>query len=486
MRLKNSKFLLIVVVFPILFGSCEDNLEINPISNVSVDAFFKNASDIEQAVVATYDALQEEGQYGFNFMFLMEIRADDAFVESPTNNGGVQGDIDLFQLTPGNGLIQNSWNSCYRGIQRCNIVLNRIDGVDMDASVKATRIGEVKFVRALTYFNLVRLWGDVPLVTTATQDPFELFSVGRSPVSEVYSQIVTDLNDAIANLPGSNDVGRANRGAAQALLGKVHLTIGNWPEAASVLQQVSGFSLQPNFADNFGIANENGQESMFEVQYQGGLGSILDNDLEDNSGEGSPFPNQVAPVGSGGELLNGIGNQRGENIPSNDLFDSFETGDLRRDVSIGILSNGVTRYASKLIDIPTLDNDSDLNIIVLRYSDVLLMWAEALNEQSYIADGQAFDLLNQIRNRAGLPSLTSVELPDQSSFRDAVLTERRHEFVSENQRWFDLVRTGRAVQTLNASTNAFTVSDFQLIYPLPLEAIDAINDPAIFPQNPGY
>jgi tetratricopeptide (TPR) repeat protein len=463
-----------ILVLVALLAACENQLEVEPISEASASGFFETEADIEQGVVSVYDVLQEQGQYGFNFMFLMEIRADDAFVESPTNNGGAQGDIDLFQVSADNFRIRDSWNSCYRGIQRCNVVLNRIDDIEMDAGLKNIRIGEVQFVRALTYFNLVRLWGDVPLVTTETTDPFEAFSVGRSPVAEIYDQILADLNNAVSNLPETNDIGRANRGAAQTLLGKVHLTQGNWAEAVNVLQQVSGFSLQPNFADNFGIANENGAESIFEIQFQNG------------NGEGSVYPNQVAPVGSGAELLNGIGNQRGENIPSNDLFDSFEAGDIRRDVSIGVLMDGVTRYASKLIDIPALDNDSDLNFIVFRYADVILMLAEALNEQGYTPDGQAFDLLNQIRNRAGLAILTSTDLPDQSSFRDAVLAERRFEFVSENQRWFDLVRTGRAVETLNASTSAFTVSDFQLIYPIPLEAIDAINNPSIFPQNPGY
>ncbi|MEO1009695.1 MAG: RagB/SusD family nutrient uptake outer membrane protein [Bacteroidota bacterium] len=457
-----------------IFVGCEDRLEVNPISEASAAGFFETEADIEQGVVSAYDALQEQGQYGFNFMFLMEIRADDAFVESPTNSNGAQGDMDLFQVSPDNFRIRDSWNGCYNGIQRCNVVLNRIDAVEMEATLKNTRISEVKFVRALTYFNLVRLWGNVPLVLDETEDPFDAFTIGRAPVAEVYGQIIADLNDAVSNLPQANDIGRANRGAAQTLLGKVHLTLGNWEEVSTVLQQVSGFSLQPNFADNFGIANENGIESIFEVQFRAG------------NGEGSLYPNQVAPVGSGEELLNGIGNQRGENIPSNALFDSFEPGDLRRDVSIGVLSDGTTKYANKLIDIPILDNDSDLNIIVFRYADVLLMLAEALNEQAYTPDGEAFNLLNQIRNRAGLPSLTSANLPDQASFRDAVLEERRHEFVSENQRWFDLVRTGRAIEVMNSSTDIFTVSEFQLIYPIPLEAIDAINNPDIFPQNPGY
>lgn len=453
--------------------SCEDQLETNAISNVTSDNFYQTEADIEQAVVASYDALQSEGQYGFNFMMFMEIRSDNAFVESPTNVGGEFGEFDLFALTPGNSRIENTWNSCYRGIQRCNIVLNRIGDIDMDATLKNTRIGEVKFLRALTYFNLVRLWGDVPLVITETTDPFEAFSIGRSSVSAVYDQIVLDLSEAVQVLPQNNDVGRATKGAAQTLLGKVHLTLKNWIEANTILNDVFGYALHPNFENNFGIANENGQESIFEVQFQAG------------NGEGSPYPNQVAPVGSADELLNGIGSQRGENIPANDLYNSFENNDVRRDVSIGTVTSG-TRYAKKLVDIPVADFDSNLNVIVLRYADILLMRAEALNEIGYTAGGEAFTLLNQIRTRAGLSSLTATELPDQSSFRNAVLEERRHEFVSENQRWFDLLRTNKAIEVMNASTSAFSVSDFQLLYPIPLSAIDAINNSSIFPQNPGY
>ncbi len=473
--MKNYKNILCAVLtVTVLAISCTDRLEIGPISNVGSGNFYKTKSDIEQAVVASYDALQDEGQYKFNFMFLMEIRADDAFVESPTNSGGAQGDIDLFQITPGNSRIEDSWNSCYKGIQRCNIVLNRIGDIDMDATLKNTRSGEVKFLRALTYFNLVRLWGNVPLVTSETGDPFELFSIGRTPVSDVYKQIIKDLTEAVSQLPSTNGVGRATKGAAQTLLGKVYLTQKNWDDAVTVLSAVSGYSLNSKFEDNFGSANENGSESIFEVQFQAG------------NGEGSIFPNQVAPVGSADELLKGIGSQRGENIPSNSLFNSFETGDLRKDASIGILANGTTRYAKKLIEVPVADQDSNLNFIVLRYADVLLMLAEALNEQNYASGGRAFELINQIRTRAGLSSFTSTDLPDQASFRNAVLNERRHEFVSENHRWFDLVRTSRAISTLNASTSSFKVSSHQLIYPVPLSALDAINDTSIFPQNPGY
>ena len=462
----------LLLSFFLLSYACEDKLELTPISNLSANAFFKTEADIQQAVVAAYDALQSEGQYGFNFMMFMEVRSDNASVESPTNVGGEYGAFDLFTLAPGNSRLARTWDDAYRGIQRANIVLNRINGVKMEKATRNRLSGEVLFLRALTYFNLVRLWGDVPLVTTETTDPFKAFSVGRTPVNQIYTQIIGDLTKAVSLLPASNEAGRATLGAANTLLGKVHLTLKNYPQAVAALRAVSGYNLQPKFADNFGIANENGVESIYEVQFKAG------------NGEGSRYPNQVAPVGSAAELLNGIGNQRGENIPTQALFDSFEPGDQRRDVSIGRFKT--INFARKLIDIPLQNNDSGLNIIVFRYADVLLMMAEALNEQGYVAGGEAFNLLNQIRKRAGLAALTSTDLPNQKSFREAVWKERRHEFVSENDRWLDLVRTNRALEVLNAGNPTLNVEAHQLLYPIPLKALDAINNKDIFPQNPGY
>lgn len=468
--MKIIKFIGCIIAVSIV--SCTDRLEIQAPSSLTTDSFYKTSKEIEQAVVACYDALQNSGQYGFNFMFYMDIRSEDATVESPTNSGGEYGDIDLFQVNPTNTKLNESWNSCYQGIQRCNIVLNRIGAVTMDENIKKTRTGEVKFLRALTYFNMVRLWGDVPLVLEETKDPFDYFTVGRTPTADVYTQIIKDLEEASIALPLTNDAGRATRGSANTLLGKVQLTLGKWSEAVVALNKVTGYSLQADFAKNFGIANENGKESIYEIQFKA------------NNGEGSVYPNQVAPVGARA-LVSNIGTQRGENIPTKALFDSFEATDLRKNISIGVFENRIN-FAKKLIDKPVTENNSDLNIILLRFADVLLMKAEALNEQGYVANGEALTLLNQIRTRAGLSVLTAVNVPNQAAFRTAVYKERRHEFVSEFQRWFDLVRTGRAIDVMNASTTAFKVEQFELLFPIPLAAIDAINNPKILSQNPGY
>lgn len=458
-----------------LFSSCsEDKIQLSPISQESTGNFYKTPEQIEQAVVAVYDGLQSIGQYGEYFVYLMEIRSDNSRQESTTSSGGVFGDIELFRMEANSNVVDLVWQDCYKGIQRCNILLNRIESVANNSN-KDVQIGEAKFIRALTYFNLVRLFGDVPLVTIEYDDPFEAFDLGRTPKTEVYSQIVKDLTEAVQSL--STEAlrpGGATKNAAYALLGKAHLTLGNMPEAISALRNVSG-TLLPNYADNFGIANENSDESLFEVQFRkGGIG------------EGSPYANLFAPFGAT-ELTGGIGTTLGTNIPTQDLYNSYGVGDLRRDVVIGTASTGVF-YTKKYVDTPTLNRDGENNFIVLRYADVVLMLAEALNEDAYVADGEAFDLLNSIRSRAGLEDLTSAELTDQASFRAAVANERQWELCFENHRWFDLVRTNKAIEVMNAHTSDTgtleTVTTEKLLFPIPQSQVDATN--GTISPNPGY
>lgn len=467
-----------IIVFTILglFASCsEDKIQLNPISQENSGNFYKTPEQIEKAVVAVYDGLQLSGQYGKYFIYLMEVRSDNSRQQSVTSSGGIYGDLDLFRMEPTSNIVDLAWSDCYKGIQRCNIVLNRIESVSNNPKMN-TQIGEAKFIRALTYFNLVRLFGDVPLVTIEYDDPFEAFNLGRTPKAEVYAQIIKDLTDA-GTLLENNSIrpGGANKNASFALLGKVHLTLGNIEEAIASLKKVSGVLL-PNYLDNFGVANENSNESLFEVQFKkGGIG------------EGSPYANLFTPFGAVSELIGGVGTASGDNLPTQDLYNSYQLGDLRRDVTIGKTSNGVY-YTKKYIDKPFKDLDADNNFIVLRYADVVLMLAEAMNEQGYIANGEAFTHLNKIRNRAGLSSLTAADVSDQNSFRVAVSNERRWELAFENHRWFDLIRTGNAVEVMNAHKSESgilnTVTNDKLLFPIPQSQVDATNG-KIAP-NPGY
>lgn len=466
------KFIYIPTIFiSFLFFSCEDKLDIIPETEIGRDGFFQSASEIEQVVSGAYNGLQSDGLYGFNIPFLGELRSDNTYEEALSNNNGDYGQIDVFDLSSINPVLDQTWKDAYVCIQQCNIVLNRIEKIpNIKQEIKNSRTGEVLFIRALTYFNLVRLFGDIPLVTKETTDPNTFFGQGRTPVSEIYNQIISDLTEAISKLPATqSQAGRATNGAANALLGKVHLTLGNYAQAITNLNNVSGYSLLPDYADIFSIENENNAESIFEVQFKRGV---------NNAEEGSPYATIFRVSGT-------VAGARGNNHPTQDLYDAFETGDVRRDASIG-QEKGV-RYTLKYIDPGmTVAQDGENNVIVIRYADVLLMLAEALNEQGYQANGRAFDLLNQIRNRAGLTSLNATNLPDKESFRAHIANERRVELNLENHRWFDLVRTGKAVETMNAHNSEsgdFTIDNNKLLYPIPQSQINTDNS---ITQNPGY
>ncbi len=475
--MKKHIFLFIIIIT--LLVACEDAIDINPTSQVSVDNYYKIAADIEQGVIAAYDALQLTGQYRQNYVYFMEVTSDNSYQASITNSGGAYGDFDLFRLVPSNNVLNETWRDAYRGIQRVNVVLNRIDNVVMDETLRNTRKGELKFLRALTYFNLVRIWGDMPLVLTETTDPFESFGKGRDNVDAVYAQIIKDLEEAVAALPVKQDIGRATKGAAQALLGKVYLTRKDFTKASTILREVVNagtYKLATEFKDNFDVKKENGVESIFEVQFKSG-----------GIGEGSPFANLFAPSGTAGrQLVGNIGGTLGDNLPTQDLLNAYAANDKRKDATIGALTDG-TLYCKKYLDTPFQDRDANNNFIVLRYADVLLMAAEALNEQDYVAGGEAFTYLNQIRSRAGLTALTALELPDQQTFRRAIEKERQLELAFENHRWFDLVRTGRALEVMNAHKSIWgqtVMKSHQVLFPVPQTQIDA--SAGALKQNQGY
>lgn len=474
-KLKYKASLLILVL---IINSCSENfIELAPISEVSAGNFYKNKSDIEQAVVAAYGSLQSSNMYKENFLYFMEGRSDNSYFEDITQTQ--KSDFDFFRETSSNNLLNDTWNTCYIAIQRCNIVLSRIDGIDMDENLKSVRKGEVKFIRALTYFNMVRMWGGLPVVLKEVDDPFTSYIDVRQPVSEVYDAIIDDLKEAESVLPVSqSQVGRVTKGAALTLLGKVYLTLGQWGDVVTTLKRVEplGYQILPNYADVFDSEKENNKESIFEIQFRSGF-----------DGEGSVFRRMHIPLGNS-TLLNGVSAGAGFNLPTEDLFKAFSENDLRKAITVPKLANGQL-YTNKFTSISTIPNDENNNFMLLRYSDVLLMLAEAINESGYIANGEAFTYLNTVRSRAGLKALSSVDLTNQKEFRNAILLERRLEFAFENQRWFDLVRTGKAIEVMKAyveKRGPFIVqSNKHELFPIPQAQINIMNSPN-FLQNPGY
>ncbi|RRA98080.1 RagB/SusD family nutrient uptake outer membrane protein [Larkinella rosea] len=465
-------------IFLVLFGagiltSCNDNfLALTPQTDRNTVNFYQTAADFNNAVVGSYAALKLSGVYGTSLYWMGEVSTDNADYGVTTRQAV---NVDNFQFvdrtyTSLNDIIYAAWRDHYIGISRTNAILTRIEGANIAANLKTQYKGEAQFIRALLYFDLVRLFGDVPLVTTEITSPDGASSLNRMSAEDIYKLIISDLQSAEQALPvsyGTADVGRVPQGAAKALLGKVYLTRKDWAAAAGKLKEVissAKYQLLPKYADVFSFATPTNAEILFNVQYKSG-----------NTGQGSNF----GPVqASEGSRITG-GSMR---YPTADMDAAYETGDLRKSFSMRssyIDATGQTinqRYVSKYVQFGSLAGDSDIDFPVLRYADVLLMYAEALNEVGF--NPEAVMYLNQVRKRAGL---ADTKATDQASFRLAIEQERRVEFAFENQRWFDLVRTGRYVAVMAAKK--LPVKDFNMLYLIPQREIDLNKN---LKQNPGY
>lgn len=465
-----KKTLYIALFATLGMTACTDELFQVPITDKESSNFFKSEVEIEEAVNGVYAALQFTGLYNLYIPALGEISSDDTFDEVPANDNGIYGEIDEFTTVTSNALITRTWRDSYIGIQRSNTVLNRIDNIAfVNPATKNARIGEMKFIRALLYFNLVRLFGDVPLVVEETKNPNDFFGKGRTAQDQVYTQIKADLTDAVANLPvSSTQPGRVIKTAAQALLGKVLLTLKDYNGAKAQLQAVvsSGkHSLLAKPEDIFAVTNENNAEIIFSVQFASGI---------NGNTEGSSAHQQFSPSGT-------VSGAKGHNLPTKQLVALYSAGDLRKNAYVGTTAIGIP-FSKKLTKPTTSPEDGASNFVVLRYADVLLMLAEVENELNNPTG--AAPLLNQVRKRAGLADATA---STQADLRAAIELERRLEFIGEGHRWFDLLRSGKAVQVMNdwfkSIGKLITINSNRLLMPIPQSQIDT--DPAI-KQNPGY
>jgi hypothetical protein len=467
-----KKTLFVALVLSSLLGTtaCTDSLVQDPLTSKTQANFLRNETEVEEYVNATYGALQANGLYGLYLPAAAEIPSDNTYDEVPANDDGIYGQLDQFTTIPTNAIVTSIWLGSYIPIQRANVVLNRIGGVSYASSTtRDARIGEMKFLRALLYFNLVRLYGDVPLVTQETIDPNAYFGQGRTPTAQVYTQIIKDLTEAITVLPTtSSQAGRVRQTAAQTLLAKVYLTQKNYAAALPLLQAVVAtgrHALQSNPANVFSLANENNSEIVFAVQFASGLnGNTL----------GSNMFQQFSPSGT-------VSGAKGHNLPTKQLYALYGSTDRRRGTYLDVTSAG-TPFIKKMVAPTTVITDGGSDFVVLRYADVLLMLAEVQNELNGTTD--AATNLNLIRTRAGLAATTAT---NQADLRAAIALERRLELVGEGHRWFDLQRSGNAVSVLNAyfqSTGTLvTVDANDLLLPIPQSQVNT--DPSIL-QNPGY
>lgn len=448
--------------------SCSDSFfDLEPDDSVTINKVYKDAADFDAAVKGCYAKLQSQVNF---YMEFCEYRSDNLYLDAPTAGTQDRYDIDHFQDTPSNGLVEDYWANFDNGVYRCNLVLDRIDDADFDSELKAQYKGEALFIRALTYFNMYRTWGGVP-VTDKVVTPAEALSIPRSTETEMYEFISGDLEAIIDEgmLPetytSSDEKGRATLGAAKALLGKVYLTFGHDSEAASILSGLIGrYELLDEPADVFDVSNKQNDEIIFAVQFEKSI------------------------QGEGHSAWYSISNLTDNTNRSNTLKNLYTSDDKRASLLDYIKVDGQNVYLMrKFYDTPDATyNNYGNDQILLRYADVLLMYAEALNNISYDASvsSQALISLNKVRERAGLNALTANDVPDKQSFKKAILVERQKEFPYEGHRWFDLVRMGYAEEVMAGEGQS--IQSYQLLYPIPTSELERINNESVVWQNPGY
>lgn len=484
---KNILGICLLGVLLISIASCSDDfIDVDPNDENSED-FFNSEQDYQDALVAAYDLLQST----YLNVMMGEIASDNTLAggESATDVIGIQ-QVDDMIHTPVNAQLRDIWGWMFAGINRANFILEFQDKTDF--SGKNEVIAQARFLRAYYYFELVKWFGDVPLVVDQRILFGDQFEVDRTPKADVYAQIEADLIFASGNLPYVQaETGRITKGAAQALLGKAYLFQNKFNEAANVLETLISegpHDLIPDFSTMFENDNENTIESVFEVQY--------------TDVEGAGFECLQCSEGNVAVGFNGIRNYAGPefesgfsfNVPTQEVVDEFEPNDLRKDIAIldidaWAVQTGATfsvgfehtgyfnrKYISRQGDANTGDANltNPNNYRSIRFADVLLMAAEALNRGG-IDDGRARNYLNRVRLRAGLPEVTLSGTP----LENAIYHERRVELVGEGHHFFDLVRTGRAAQEIDG----FSAGKNE-IFPIPAIEIQLTGNR--WEQNPGY
>lgn len=456
--MKKYKLLSIILVLSIL-TSCNDFLELTPVDEIGSNGFYENAEEVNAGVIAIYDGMQKMVQAEYA---LTEMRSDNTKTK---NSEGTWAQFEDMNVEATNATVADYWSSNYNVIFRANTILENLDVVT-DATEKSQYEGEAKFARAMCHFNLVRAFGDVPLITTVVGVGAEEH-YSRVESSKVYESIVSDLTDAVSMLPSRHNIaeGRATSGAANTLLAKVYLTQKNYQEANTALNAVinSGdYALEANYNDVF--YNELNDEIIFAIQF-----------IDDNTEDSQIFSYNFTWKGRASGL----------NYPTEDLMTAVDTvNDLRSstlfyfEIQSGSSGrNECGKFRSSAANEELSGNDW----IILRYSDVLLMQAEAiLAGANSTSDSKALANVNAIRSRAGLANLTILTKAD-------LLYERRVELAFENQRLYDLIRFDEADNILEAFSTtaeaAFNYSSTALLLPIPQREINLYDG---LTQNSGY
>jgi starch-binding outer membrane protein, SusD/RagB family len=465
--MKTNRFL-VSVCLSLLTGlvlSCTE-VEEKVYSQNTPGAFFGSKSDVDAALAGIYKPLAEccggPGQAG---TFILNSVSDEG------NAQIFWGDYDRLTYTPtGPNEIGDHWNTLYLSIARANFVISNQAKIEANSAASAkAAIGEAKFMRAANYFQLVRMWGGVPLRTKQVERLDEV-NIPRSTETEVYAQIIKDLTDAEQSLPATNVAGKPTKWAASAYLAKVYLTTKDYTKALAKADEViaaKAYNIIPSYGDVFSVDKKNNAEVIFAIQYlrQDGLGMRL----------------QPLVLGPDDKFASGAQGGWGLSYVEDGFYKKYRPTDDRINTAFANPLPGLKEYhTGKWKDPQGVSADGHGNdFIMYRYADLLLIQSEAANELNG-PTAAAYSGINQVRARAKLPALTTGLTKDQ--FREAVLLERHLELSWEQHRWFDLKRTGLLKTTLTAIGK--TWNDRYLLFPIPQREIDLSN--GVIKQNPGY
>lgn len=493
-----TKIYLSLFTLMLIFTSCDKQLDQLPVSSLATENFFTNNNDFLQAVNGVYSQLSN---YPSQALWLSEMRSDNL---NATSDGNRDWD-GINNFTPDiatTGFISTAWKANFNGIYNANTVLAALETKgNILTAANATRYqAEVRFLRAFYYFSLVRTFGQVPLISTV-KGASEVASIPRSPVTDVYALIESDLQFAAANLPASFtgiDLGRPTSYAAKGLLGLVYLTksgptysingpglsSNEYAKAAALFDEIitgSPYSFGTSYTNIFSYSNENNPEVVFDVQFASSL-------------NGAGFPSHLVPVAywTGQGISNSYGNGYGASTfpVAKSLVTSYTTNtvsgtDLRYPFNVATTYT-VGPFIKKYIDISkkgTSGKDWPVNFIVLRYTDILMMKAECILHGATGTQADVDAIVNRVRTRAGVGSLSNVTI-------DVLMQERQREFLGEGLRWNDLVRSGLAVTQMNAWRTADAITKINpivanyVIYPVPASELQTV--PGLYTQNPGY
>lgn len=441
-----AKHIAWVAAVALLGAACDSPLNVDPLDSVDAETALNDARSVELAVRGGYRSFQTSALYNREMTIYPELYADNL-----QWTGTFATDAEVFNrnIQTSNSAIRDAWRNSYVGINRANNVLAATSSAkDLTAENARLYKGEALFVRALHYFDLVRYFGGVPIVTEPTRQVTEASNLARSSLAETYTQIEKDLTEAATLLPAQNEAGRATLGAANALLARVYLEQGKWTQArdrATAVISSTRYQLVSNYRSIF--TTKNSAESIFELQYSVNNSNAL---------AFWYFPQS-------------LGGRRGI-APSASLNSAFEAGDTRKAAQIAATGTGAL-YGIKFSRIAAGDD----NVPVLRLADMYLTRAEA-NARLNATPAVVLADVNAVRQRAGLAPLNPATVSGTEALIDAILKERRVEFAMEGHRFFDLRRTGRATQVLG-------IPAFRLLFPIPQSERDV--NPKL-DQNPGY